>query len=56
MNELGGYLGILPYYGAVLYLVALFVQKNAREVFPLAYGLCVLGIFGPVVLLVATGP
>lgn len=56
MHELEGYLGILPFYGAALYLVALFVQKNARGVFPIAYGLCALGIFGPVILLVATGP
>jgi hypothetical protein len=35
MYELGGYLGILPFYGAALYLVALFVQKNARGIFPL---------------------
>jgi len=56
MHELEGYLGILPFYGAALYLVALFVQKNARGVFPIAYGLCALGIFGPVFVLVATGP
>ena len=56
MHELGGYLGILPYYGAVLYLAALAVQKNARELFPLAYGLCALGVFGPVLVLVAFGP
>jgi len=35
MYELEGYLGILPFYGAALYLVALFVQKNARGIFPL---------------------
>ena len=35
MYELGGYLKILPFYGAALYLVALFVQKNARGIFPL---------------------
>lgn len=86
MHELEGYLGILPFYGAALYLVALFVQKNARGIFPLwvhqfishtcfcsfkvispfikcsvyivlsVYGLCALGVFGPVLLLVATGP
>jgi hypothetical protein len=56
MHELSGYLGILPYYGAILYLVALYVQKNARDVFPLVYGLCALGVFGPVLVLVASGP
>jgi hypothetical protein len=56
MHELVGYLGILPYYGAILYLVALFVQRNARDVFPLVYGLCALGVFLPVLVLVASGP
>lgn len=56
MHELSGYLGILPFYGGALYLAAIFVQKNARGIFPLAYGLCALGVFGPVFLLVLTGP
>jgi hypothetical protein len=56
MYELGGYLKILPFWGAALYLVALFVQQNARGVFPLVYGLCALGVFGPVVVLIAGGP
>lgn len=56
MHELEGYLGILPFYGAALYLGALFVQRNARGIFPLVYGLCALGVFGPVFLLVASGP
>jgi len=56
MHELEGYLGILPFWGAALYLVALFVQKNARGIFPLVYGLCALGVFGPVFLLISTGP
>lgn len=56
MHELEGYLGILPFYGAALYLGAIFVQKNARDIFPLVYGLCALGVFGPVIILVASGP
>lgn len=56
MYELGGYLKILPFWGAGLYLAALFVQKNARDVFPLVYGLCALGVFGPVIVLVGSGP
>ncbi|KAL7492280.1 hypothetical protein ACHAWT_001464 [Skeletonema menzelii] len=56
MYELGGYLKILPVWGAVLYLVALAVQQNARGVFPLVYALCALGVFGPVIVLVASGP
>lgn len=56
MYELDGYLKILPFWGAGLYLAALFVQKNARDVFPLVYGLCALGVFGPVIALVGSGP
>ena len=56
MHELGGYLKILPFWGAALYLVALFVQQNVRGVFPLVYGLCALGVFGPVIALIAGGP
>ncbi len=56
MYKLSGYLAILPYWGAILYLGALFAQQNARGVFPLVYGLCALGVFGPVVVLVANGP
>ena len=56
MYELEGYLRSLPYYGAVVYLVALFVQQNMRGIFPLIYGVCALAVFGPVFLLVAAGP
>ncbi|KAL7452459.1 hypothetical protein ACHAWC_004180 [Mediolabrus comicus] len=56
MYELGGYLKILPFWGAALYLGALFVQQNVRGVFPLVYGLCALGVFGPIVVLVVNGP
>jgi hypothetical protein len=56
MYELEGYLKILPFWGAALYLVGLFVQQNVRGVFPLVYGLCALGVFGPVVILIAGGP
>ena len=55
MYELEGYLGILPFYGAVVYLVALFAQQNMRGVFPLVYGACALAVFGPVIFLVAIG-
>lgn len=56
MYELEGYLSILPYYGAVLYLGALFVQKNVRGVFPVVYGACAFAVFAPVFVLVASGP
>jgi len=55
MYELGGCLKILPFWGAALYLGALFVQQNSRGIFPLVYGLCALGVFGPVIVLVAFG-
>jgi hypothetical protein len=55
MYELEGYLGILPFYGAVVYLVGLWAQQNARGVFPLVYGACALAVFAPIVILVANG-
>jgi hypothetical protein len=56
MHELSGYLSILPYWGGLLYLVAIFVQKNIRDVFPLVYGLCAAGIFVPILILIVSGP
>jgi hypothetical protein len=56
MHELSGYLSILPYWGGVLYLVVLFVQKNIRELFPLVYGSCAAGIFVPILILIVSGP
>ena len=56
MHELSGYLSILPYWGGVLYLVAIFAQKNIRDVFPLVYGLCAMGIFLPILVLIVSGP
>jgi hypothetical protein len=56
MHELSGYLSILPYWGGILYLVAIFVQKNIRDVFPLVYGLCAAGIFVPILILIVSGP
>jgi hypothetical protein len=56
MHELSGYLSILPYWGGILYLVAIFVQKNVRDVFPLVYGLCAAGIFVPILILIVSGP
>jgi len=55
MYEIQGYLKIVPFWGAALYLAAIFVQKNARGVFPLVYGLCALGVFLPAVVLIAGG-
>jgi hypothetical protein len=54
--ELGGYLGIVPFYGALIYLVVLGVQQNLREQFPAAYLVGVLAFFVPILALVSAGP
>ena len=56
MYELSGYLGIVPFYAAVLYLGVLAVQQNIRALFPAVYILAALAIFAPVGLLLAFGP
>ena len=56
MYELKGYLSIVPYYGAALYLAVLAVQNLARDLFPVAYLVSVAAFFGPILLLVAIGP
>mmetsp|Transcript_942 Transcript_942/g.1492 ORF Transcript_942/g.1492 Transcript_942/m.1492 type:complete len:202 (-) Transcript_942:74-679(-) len=56
MTELRGYLQILPIYGAVWYLVALGVQQLARDAFPIAYIVGVVGVFGPAIALIVLGP
>jgi hypothetical protein len=54
--ELKGYLGVIPLFGAVLYLAVLAVQQLARELFPTAYIAAAAAIFAPIALLVALGP
>lgn len=56
MNELRGYLGILPFYGTFIYLGVLAVQQNARGIFPVAYAVGALLAFVPILALVALGP
>jgi hypothetical protein len=56
MVELRGYLGVVPIYGAILYLAVLAVQQLARELFSTAYIVAVAAIFAPIVLLVVLGP
>lgn len=56
MVELRGYLGILPFYGAACYLVALAVQQFARDLFSTAYIVSAVAIFLPIIVLVAKGP
>jgi hypothetical protein len=56
MYELRGYLSIVPWYGAFMYLVALAVQQSARETFPIAYLVCAAAVFLPIAALVVLGP
>lgn len=56
MTELQGYLGILPFYSALVYLAALAVQQTARSFFPVAYIVGALALFVPFGVLVAAGP
>lgn len=55
-NELKGYLGFVPYYGAILYLGVFAIQQFARGLFPVAYGLGVLAFLVPAILIVWAGP
>ena len=55
MNELRGYLKVVPFLAGVLYLGVLAVQQLFRPFFPVAYIAAVLVIFGPAVFLVLTG-
>lgn len=55
MVELKGYLGILPIYGAVVYLVAIAVQQIARDLFAPAYVISAVAIFLPALFLIIKG-
>mmetsp|Transcript_3746 Transcript_3746/g.8960 ORF Transcript_3746/g.8960 Transcript_3746/m.8960 type:complete len:272 (-) Transcript_3746:1629-2444(-) len=56
MNELSGFLGFVPYYGAAVYLVVLAVQQIFRDAFQIAYIVGVVAFFAPIVGLVLAGP
>lgn len=56
MFELSGFLGFVPVYGAILYLVVLAVQQNIRSLFTPAYMVGVVAFFLPIIALVAAGP
>jgi len=56
MYELRGYLGIVPFYAAAVYLAVLAVQQMSRDLFPVAYFVGVAAIFGPALVLVLLGP
>jgi len=55
MTELSGFLGFVPFYGALLYLGVLGTQQFARGLFPAAYLLGVVAFFGPIIALVVAG-
>lgn len=56
VTELRGYLKILPFYAAAVYLGVLAVQQFLRDLFPAAYIVGVVAIFAPALFLVALGP
>lgn len=53
MVELRGYLGIVPIYGAAVYLAVLGVQQIKREWFSVAYIVGAVAIFLPAIVLIA---
>ena len=55
MAELKGYLGVLPIYGAAVYVVALGVQQFARDLFAPAYVISAVAIFLPALALILKG-
>jgi hypothetical protein len=56
MTELRGYLGVLPFYGAFLYLAVFAVQQLARDFFQPAYIAGVALVVLPIVALISLGP
>ena len=56
MNELSGFLGIVPFYGAAIYIVVLAIQQLFRDAFQIAYLVGVVAFFAPIVGLVLAGP
>ena len=55
-TELRGFLGIVPFYGAAIYLAVLAVQQLFRDGFQIAYLVGVAAFFLPIVGLVLAGP
>jgi hypothetical protein len=56
MYELRGYLGVVPFYGAALYLTVLAVQQLARPAFAAAYVVGIVALVLPAVAIVLLGP
>jgi hypothetical protein len=56
MTELGGFLKVVPFYAAFLYVGVLAVQQLARGAFQVAYLVGAAAFFLPIVALIAAGP
>lgn len=56
MVELSGFLSIVPYYGAAIYVAVLAVQQLFRGAFQVAYLVGVAAFFAPIIGLVLAGP
>eukprot|EP00978_Attheya_sp_CCMP212_P014145 scaffold35932_cov50-Attheya_sp.AAC.1 len=57
MVEVRGYLGVLPFYAAVVYGATFAAQQILdRELFPFAYAVAAVSVFFPIFALVAAGP
>jgi len=56
MTELRGFLGIVPYYAAAIYVAVTAVQQLFRESFQIAYLVGAAAFFLPIVGLVLAGP
>mmetsp|Transcript_12503 Transcript_12503/g.16445 ORF Transcript_12503/g.16445 Transcript_12503/m.16445 type:complete len:257 (+) Transcript_12503:109-879(+) len=54
--ELKGYLGVFPFYAAVVYVAVLGVQQFLRDSFPAAYFAGVAALFIPALGFIALGP
>jgi len=55
-TELRGFLSIVPYYGAAIYLAVLAVQQLFRDAFQVAYLVGVVAFFAPILGLILAGP
>ena len=56
MFELSGFLSVVPYYGAAIYVVVLAIQQLFRDAFQVAYLVGVVAFFAPIIGLVLAGP
>lgn len=56
MFELSGFLSIVPYYGAAIYVVVLAVQQFFRDAFQVSYVVGAVAFFAPIIGLVLLGP